>query len=258
MPNYTTDYEFKQLNTKFIEIDRAYQRHTDSREVAKILKNFDPRVVNVIKVSYRDGHYYCFDGGHTIAALKAKNGGRDLMVDCKVFYGLTQLDEKELFKKQTGVSRRVEFREKLRADFKMGDPVVMRFIRLTESCGVTVSFDSCKGTNKVIAVHTLYQIFTSAESDAEYMDFLSIIKNAWGGCPDSWRKEIMNGVWLFMRAYGSDYDERLLVKKLMRVSPAAIIREAKVSTASGDRKYAVQILNAYNSNASKNRLPDLL
>lgn len=108
MSKHTTEYEFKQLNSRDIELDPTYQRDTQAREVNDILRNFDNRVVNVVKVSYRDGHYYCFDGGHTIAALKAKNGNRDLMVDCKVFYGLTQLDEKELFKKQTGNARNAE------------------------------------------------------------------------------------------------------------------------------------------------------
>lgn len=258
MPNYNTDYEYKQLNTKFIELDPAYQRRTDPREVAKILKNFDRRVVNVVKVSYRDGHYYCFDGGHTIAALKALNKDRDLMVDCKIFYGLTQLDEKNLFKKQTGDGRRVEVRDKIRADWKMGDPEITKFVRLTESCGVIVSFDNCKGTNKVVAIQTLLKIFRDAEFDEDYVDFLNTIKDAWGGDADSWRKEIMNGMWLFIKAYKGDYDRKLLTKKLSRISPKTIIREAKVSTASGDRKYAVQILNAYNANMSRNRLPDLL
>lgn len=258
MNNCTTDYEIKQLNTRHIEIDPTYQRRTDPREITKILKNFDPRVVNIIKVSYRDGHYYCFDGGHTIAALKARNKGRDLMVDCKVFYGLTQLDEKELFKKQTGESRRVGIEDKLRADYKLGEPDVVRFVNLSESCGVTVNFDHCKGTNKVVAVGALFKIFKSAGSNEDYIEFLNIIKTAWGGETESWRKEIMNGIWMFLQVYNGEYDRRLLVKKLSRISPKTIIREAKVSTASGDRKYAVQVLNAYNANMSKNRLPDLL
>ena len=76
MKIYDGNYEFKQLNTKQIEFDKDYQRETDSREVAKILKEFDPRVVNVIKVSYRDGRYFCVDGGHTISALKTKKWPR--------------------------------------------------------------------------------------------------------------------------------------------------------------------------------------
>ncbi len=63
-------------------------------------KEFDERVANEPKISFRDGHYYVMDGQNTIAALKFLNGGEDLQIRCKV----TEREEALLFAQQTGIS----------------------------------------------------------------------------------------------------------------------------------------------------------
>lgn len=47
-----------------------YQRELKSERVKRIVSNFDERIANEPKVSYRDGKYYVFDGQHTIDARK--------------------------------------------------------------------------------------------------------------------------------------------------------------------------------------------
>ena len=81
----------------------------------------DERIANEPKVSCRDGRYYVFDGQHTIAARKLLNGGRDLPIRCKVFYGLTESDEALLFAQQTGASASLTAGAKFRALVYGGD-----------------------------------------------------------------------------------------------------------------------------------------
>ena len=64
----TPDYEYKQINTKEICIDKLYQRELNRPRVNRIVKNWNPYLVNACKVSFRDGKYWVFDGQHTIAA----------------------------------------------------------------------------------------------------------------------------------------------------------------------------------------------
>ena len=47
-----------------------YQRATDIKRVNEIAKNFDERIANEPKVSFRDGKYFVFDGQHTLLARK--------------------------------------------------------------------------------------------------------------------------------------------------------------------------------------------
>ena len=90
------------INSAELKIPRTtYQRELNEDRVRRIAAEFDERIANEPKVSCRDGRYYVFDGQHTIAARKLLNGGRDLPIRCKVFYGLTESDEALLFAQQT-------------------------------------------------------------------------------------------------------------------------------------------------------------
>ena len=76
------------LDSRELVIPRTtYQRTLNEDRVRRIAAEFDERIANEPKVSCRDGRYYVFDGQHTIAARKLLNGGRDLPIRCKVFYG---------------------------------------------------------------------------------------------------------------------------------------------------------------------------
>ena len=67
------------LNSSELIVPRdTYQRALHPARVARIAKEFDERVANEPKISFRDGHYYVMDGQNTIAARKFLNGGEDL------------------------------------------------------------------------------------------------------------------------------------------------------------------------------------
>ena len=110
------------LNSSELIVPRdTYQRALHPARVARIAKEFDERVANEPKISFRDGHYYVMDGQNTIAARKFLNGGEDLQIRCKVYFGMTEREEALLFAQQTGISERLSAGQKLRAlDFCRG------------------------------------------------------------------------------------------------------------------------------------------
>jgi hypothetical protein len=61
-------YEYKRLMSTMLETDASYQRKIDLARVDRIVASFDARLVNPVKVSNRGGHFYVFDGAHTLAA----------------------------------------------------------------------------------------------------------------------------------------------------------------------------------------------
>ena len=77
------------LNSSELIVPRdTYQRALHPARVARIAKEFDERVANEPKISFRDGHYYVMDGQNTIAARKFLNGGDDLQIRCKVYFNM--------------------------------------------------------------------------------------------------------------------------------------------------------------------------
>lgn len=251
------DFEYKDLNTKQLCVDTLYQRSIDLARVNRIVNDWCDLLVNPIKVSYRDGKYFVFDGQHTVAAFKAKNKGKDCIVPCKVFYGLTWYDEADLFLKQTGDSRKVDMTAKFRTMFNMGHPDVVRMVTMAEKSGVKIDFKKAKGYYTIICLSTLFSC-SKQLSDTEYAELFYIIGAAWDGHPDAYSSEIIKGLTKFITTYRGVYKRSALVSSLQKTTPRQIINEGKTSIAPGDAKYARQILSAYNRNRTSNRLQDKL
>jgi hypothetical protein len=248
--------EIKFVNTKFIVADK-YQREVEPPRVSKILDEFDARKVNPPKLSFRDGKYFVFDGQHTIAVLKARNGGKDLTMECRVYFGLTFDDEARLFEAQNGISRAVSMNDKLRSMFVRGESTAVSIVRIAEAIGFSVDFKKVKGPHRIVAMKVLNDVYTK-HGESVYTTALGIIKAAWDGNTDSLRGEIIGGVSIFCAKYDGKFDRPLLIKKLSKILPIKIIREAKLSSERGARKYARRILEEYNKNLSINRLEDIL
>lgn len=246
-------FEYKQINSKYIVSDPAYQRVVDMNRVKKMVANFNPNIINPIKVSYRDGKFYVFDGQHTLGVLKLKNNNTDLLVDCKIYKGLTQDDEAELFAAQNGISRTVNTIAKFKALYVAKDIDICSFRDLTESIGIKMNFTNGKADNKIVACTKAYKIYNDTTL-AEYVEIMTIIKNAWDGVQESFNTEILGGVYIFYKKYKGQFDARVLEKQLSKVSPISIIREGKVSGKAGDERFARQILATYNKKLRNNRI----
>lgn len=249
------EFEYKNLNTKELCIDVLYQRDIDRQRVRKIADNWNDVLVNPIKVSYRDGKYWVFDGQHTMAAFKVRNKGRDCSVPCRVHYGLTWMDEAELFLQQFGESRAVKMNDKFKTMFNMGHTDVVRMVKIAESIGVIVDFKGTQSYMHVNCLSTLYKAVTRF-TDKEYLDMLEIIVAAWDGMPESFSAEIIKGLSMFMTVYKGEYKKDKLIVSLKKVRPRTIIAEGKISIATGDTKYARQIAFIYNKGRTSGRLDE--
>ena len=77
--NIVKPYKEMVIDSSKLEVPRnTYQRDQKLRQIKDISKDFDERVANEPKVSYRDGRYFVFDGQHTSAASGHRNGGDPL------------------------------------------------------------------------------------------------------------------------------------------------------------------------------------
>lgn len=256
MNKYSTNYEILQVNSKRLFSDPTYQRCLDESRVRQIVKNFDPNLVNPIKVSYRsnEDRYYVFDGQHTLAALKLRHGG-DLAVNCHVWHGLTPEDEARLFAQQNGISRNVNTMVKLKALYRAGDPDIKEFADATNTVA-HMNFTYGNGRNKIQACAKAYRVYKTLGVD-DYLVVLRILRDAWDGIEGGFNTELLGGMKIFHMTYKGQYNQKMLVRKLSKISPFEIIREGRVSWESSDAKYARQILRVYNKKL-QSPLPDRL
>lgn len=254
-------YKIQEINTKDIVVDELGQRDVERRKAQfnKIMRNFDPNLVQDLSVAFIDGKYVCFDGQMTRKVLIAQNKGKHLPVRCKVYCGMTNLDAALMFTKQRGFVSTVDMADKIRVKANYGFEEELDFIKRTESNGLNISWTKSKCNRAVVAVSTLFNCYKSFSNKDDYSAFIRVIANAWNGDPDSTKSQILKGLSYFMDVYKGQWDEARLTSHLAPILPNDIIRNASADRTSGARKYAVQILDAYNKGSrGENRLPNLL
>ena len=162
-----------------------YQRVLHVEKVAHIAENFSEYVANEPKVSFRDGRFYIFDGQNTVEARRTCNGGMELPIRCKVFYGLTKEDEATLFAIQTGNATCLTAGERLRANLVAENPDALYFVGITSNAGVEFAYDGIRAPWKIYCIETAYELYKQYGCE-RYVEMLHIINEAWKGNVDSY------------------------------------------------------------------------
>ena len=234
------------LNSSELIVPRdTYQRALHPARVARIAKEFDERVANEPKISFRDGHYYVMDGQNTIAARKFLNGGEDLQIRCKVYFGMTEREEALLFAQQTGISERLSAGQKLRALIFAGEPAAVAFQQATELAGVHLSFEEGRGKQRISCIATAYHEFIRLGPEL-YIESLDVLLNAWNGEPDSMSSANLLGICRFVELYHSEYNKGRLIAKLRQVDeifngdPAAFSGKRILLGITGDERVSAK------------------
>lgn len=247
--------EIRQMPIGKLEIDPTYQRPLNVVTVKHIIANFNPDLVNVLKVSYRDGHYYVFDGQHTLEALKQRFRNDSYPAMCKVFHGLKWEDEARLFADQFGEARDVPYAYKLRALEIAGDKDVMGFLKATRDHGYTIEPGKhIRRTNGIEAVKKAYDCY-HALGDYKYGAMLDLLKNTWHGEPWSVTQNMLAGMCQFMKIYGDTANTDRFVKKLSHLTDGDITRCAgQFYELPVPYRYARAIATFYNKGGAKGAL----
>ena len=236
--------------------DHTYQRDVNEKRVARIVKNFNPSLVNPPKVSFRDGHYYVFDGQHTLAALIAVYG-RDKKIDCKVFAGITQKEEADLFIAQNGESANVKVIDRMKARYNIGERDAVRIVDGAKKAGAIVEFGHFTRKNGIVACAALENVYKALPYD-EYISVVRILKEAWGGDPKGLTAAHINGLGYFIGVYTfKTINEKRLISVLSAVNPMSIVRDAKVSNLPSKVAVAKIYLRLYNKGKKKKLLDAL-
>ena len=245
-----TFYKLMLINSADLIIPRdTCQRNLKIGRAKRIALEFNEYIANEPKVSCRGGKYYVFDGQHTIKGRILCNGGKDLPILCKVYFGLSEQEEAYLFAMQHGISAPVSTGYRVRSLAFSGQPEAVAFKEATEELGIALDYDHEKGAMRIGCIKAALKAYQNIGKEL-YQEALKILIDAWGDDPDALRRENVVAMTRFVDLYRKDYNRHRLTTKLRSIDPLTIRREGERSGTdfAGDKKYLYQVFRLYNGN----------
>ena len=235
------------LSTGELYSGQPYQRPVLDRVVDKLVREWDPRLLTPLVVSYRDGRYNLVDGQHRVCAMRKKH---DLARLCRVYHGLTYEQEAELYYRLDRAKGHLRLSHATKALVESGaDAEVIEIKRLLEEAGFVWALDKSTGVPFEVeatrAVINAYRLL----GGAAFSRMLVLTARTWHGAPSSVKASFLSGMALFLKTYETELDDDVFIKRLSSVDPEEILRRGKAdfSTNKAALRFARVILGKYNS-----------
>lgn len=249
-------YAFQLVPVGQIKVNRLYQRDEQSKVIKSMVTSFDYHLVNPIKVVFRNGEFWAFDGQNTAAGLTMLFGP-EYLAPCLVYYDIPSwCNEAELFEKTNdpNTKKPVSTAQSWKSKLARGEDVTSDIKRVCERHGLGIPTETQKdATGKIYALAALER--AHADLTPEQFDTtIEVISSAWHGEKTSLTSPIIAGVGRFVKAYWGEFNKRSLINRLSRRSAGEVIRAGRALLTSGSAKYARAILDVYNLGTTTNRL----
>ena len=222
----TEEKRLAEIELKRLPIDSLcfapYQRELKPSKVKRIAENFNPDVVGIALVSFRNGKFWCLDGQHRVKAMK-KLGYTEVW--CQVITGLTYEEECKRFNiLNTG-------RTQLTANQVFHCRVEEKEINAVDLVEIfnKYRFDynknaSCRDDNVIGAVSKFVKIQRN-HGNGMVERVVRVLRNAWLGDKNSLASAIITGLATFF-SENPDVNEFVLTKALEKISPLALVLQA--------------------------------
>lgn len=248
----------RELHTDRLTSGLPYQRPVDQKEVDRLIREWDERLLEPVIVSFRDGKFYVVDGQHRISAMRKMNDGNGIMVNCKVYSGLTYEQEAAFCYKLDKAKKRLSLSQATNALAESGEDAEITEIRqLTENCGFVWALGKSRGkTGEIVSTRALVNAYRLL-GGAAFVRMMNLLWDTWEGDPRSLTAAILSGVALFVKTYETEINDKTFVARLSQADPDEINRRGRAdfSTSSVALRYARVILEKYNGQRGGRKLP---
>ena len=227
-----------------------YQRPVNEREVDRLIREWDDRLLDPLVVSFRDGKFNVVDGQHRIAAMRKMNGGKEVMVRCVIYDGLSYTQEADLCYKLDKAKKRLTLAQSTNAltesDSDSDAKVVKSLLELNGF--IWALKGKTRAENEVGSIRAVMKSWNTL-GITQFSRMLMLLRSTWNGHPASLTSFMIAGMTLFLETYGSEMDDRIFISQLSKVNPEEIIRRGKVdfSTNNNALRFGRVILEKYNN-----------
>jgi len=250
----------REIHTDRLTSGLPYQRRVNLKEVERLVREWDERLLEPVIVSFRGGKFYVIDGQHRIAALRRMNGGGGVMVSCRVYSGLTYEQEAELCYKLDKAKKRLSLSQSTNMLAESGaDAETTEIKQLVENCGFVwalgKNYAGAK-TGEIVSTRATINAYRLL-GGAAFVRMLSLLWDTWEGDPRSLTAAVLSGMALFLKTYETEVNDKSFVSRLRQTDPDEINRRGRAdfSTRNVALRFARVILEKYNGQRGARKLP---
>ena len=253
---YTDNTVRRSLSTGVLNSGLPYQRPVKEKELKKFVEEWDDTLFDPPVVSFRDGKFNVVDGQHRIAALRAMNGGNEVIIPCKVYTGLTYEQEAELCYKLDQAKRRLTIAQSIKALVESAtDAEILDVQKRVEDAGFIWALGRPKGEPfEIVATRAVINAYRFL-GGAAFSRMLELMAKTWRGNPKSTKAAVISGMAKFLKTYETELKNELFIKRLAPIDPDEIIKRGKLdfSTDKSALRYARVSLEKYNRRQPESR-----
>ena len=251
IPGTETDTPWEEMHLSLSELysGQPYQRSVKDPVVDKLVREWDPRLLTPLVVSYRDGRYHLVDGQHRSCAMRRMNGEEDVIATCQVYRGLTYEQEAELYYKLDRAKGHLRLSSATKALLESGsDSQITDIKKRIEGAGFIWALD--KPTGEAFEIEATRTVINAYHllGGTSFSRMLSLLAKTWHGVPNSTKACIISGMALFVKTYETELNDTTFINRLSAVDPDEIIRRGKAdfSTNKAALRFARVIWDRYN------------
>ena len=202
-----------------------YQRILNMKNVAGIVKNFDPAKLGVLVVSHRaDGTYAVLDGQHRLTALRRL--GYDA-ANCIVLEGMTIRQEADYFRRQNENKQSLRINDTFNASLWAEDAESLRIKELMDKYGFR---HGKSGQPMCICAIGALQHILRRFGDRTLELTLACIAATWPHDSTILRGEMLAGLGEFWRRYGEKLPVAQFEARMRKHLPMEMYQEARRRT----------------------------
>ena len=246
------------LSTARLTSGLPYQRPVEERDVDRLIKEWDDRLLEPLIVSFRDGKFMVLDGQHRVSALRKMNGNKDVMVLCKVFTGMTYSEEARFCYLLDKGKRRLTLAQSTNALIESGSDAETEDIhRLIHEAGFTWALGKAhERDHEIVVTRAIIKAYQEL-GPSSFSRMLSLLEACWHGDPNSLNASMISGMAKLLKSFGTDMNDDIFCKRMAAVDPEEIVRRSKTdfSTSSKGLRVARVILQKYNKSRGGKKLP---
>lgn len=241
------------IYASLMQVSHHAQRPFRKAHAVKIAAEFDPDVMGIPVLSFRDNVYWIMDGQHRIEAARMNDYG-DYAFQCDVYEGLTEQEEAQMFRRLND-SKNVTAYDDFRIATFGGEEPQLSITKAVEKLDLRVS----QGGSGISAVGSLMAAWNQV-GEANFVRAMRILRDGFDYDVLAFKAEMIRGMAMFVQRYGSHLKDENLIKKFkeMRGGPNKVMQKAASIQLSTDRGLpdcvASAIVGVYNRSAGRGAL----